>query len=107
MARINVLLHEDARSRNFSCLAPFFKLPPQAERGKENLLLLPTEGIEPRPPAQQASALSITPLLFGLSDGVVVAVVVGFNVFADGIDVTFRCCCFQPAEQKHQPICNT
>ena len=28
MASINFLLHEDARSRNFSCLAPFFKLPP-------------------------------------------------------------------------------
>ena len=28
-------------------------------------LLLPTAGIEPRPPAQQATALSITPLHLG------------------------------------------
>ena len=44
-------------------------LPPYAEREKNHLniatFLLPMAGIEPGPPAQQASALFITPLPIG------------------------------------------
>ena len=48
----------------FSFLAPFFvNLPPYAERGKtsehRNFFPFATAGIEPEPPAQQASVLSI------------------------------------------------
>ena len=45
-----------------------FKLPPYTEREKPSeycTLLLWTAGIKPGPPAQQASALSITPLPLG------------------------------------------
>ena len=64
------LINGDARSRNFSCLTPFFNLPLYAQKGEKTseysiFLLLPTAGIKPELPAQQASALSITPLPFG------------------------------------------
>ena len=64
------LLNGDARSRNFSCLTPFFNLPLYAQKGEKTsnysiFLLLPTAGIKPELPAQQASALSITPLPLG------------------------------------------
>ena len=60
------LLHEDARSRNFLESGSILFLPPYAEREKNpseycDFLLLPTARIEPGPPSQQASALSITP----------------------------------------------
>ena len=63
-------LNGDTRSCNFSCQDPFFKLPPYAEREKKpsennNFLPLPTAGIKPGPPVQQASALSITSLPLG------------------------------------------
>ena len=54
---------------NISCLARFFILPPYAEKPFEFCdLLMPTAGIEPGPPAQQATALSITPLHLGLTE---------------------------------------
>ena len=48
-------------------LAPFI-LPPYAEKSSEycDFLLLPTAGIEPGPPAQQATAPFITQLPLGL-----------------------------------------
>ena len=65
-----LLLHRDARSLNW-CLAPFlsYHLIPRGRktiRILQQTLLLPTAGIEPGPPTQQASALSITPLPLGL-----------------------------------------
>ena len=47
-------------------LAPFI-LPPYAEKSSEycDFLLLLTAGIEPGPPAEQATALSISPLPLG------------------------------------------
>ena len=63
------LLHVDARSHNFSCLATFFNLPPYAEREKNHLnigvLLLPMAGIKPGLYEQQVSVPSITPLPLG------------------------------------------
>ena len=61
-----LLLNGDTRQRNFSCLAPFFDLPPYAERAKKpsdycNFLLLPMAGIKPELPLQQKSVPSITP----------------------------------------------
>ena len=64
------LLHWDARSRNILMSGSIFILPPYAEREKKpseygNFLHVPTGGIEPGPPAQQANGLSITPLPLG------------------------------------------
>ena len=59
------LLHGDARSRNFLMSGTIFILPPYAEINDLNIAtfcFLPTAGIEPMPPAQQESKLSITPL---------------------------------------------
>ena len=51
-----------------SCLAPFI-LPLYAKKPSEYCdLLMPTAGIEPGPPAQQATALSITPLHLGIKE---------------------------------------
>ena len=66
LALLLLLQHGDTRSRNFFMPGSIFStyhLPP--EKNHLNIaiyLLLPTAGIEPGPPAQQASALSITPL---------------------------------------------
>ena len=64
---IIILLYGEARSRKY--LVPgsvFFILPPYAEKPSEYCdLPMPTAGIEPGPPAQQATALSITPLHIG------------------------------------------
>ena len=53
----------DASSSKFNVPGSIFNLPPYDERKNHlnSFLLLPTEGIEPGPPAQQASMLSITP----------------------------------------------
>ena len=61
---------EMLESRNIWIIAPFFSLLPYAEWEKNTIwifqfLILPMTGIEPGPPVQQASALSITPLPLG------------------------------------------
>ena len=66
-------LNGDARSRNLLCLAPFFNLPPYAEREKKQLnitifCLCQRRESNPGPPVQQANALSITPLPPGRSN---------------------------------------
>ena len=52
---------------NLPCLAPFYRSDPTTlcPREKKNIWILPTAGIEPRPPAKQASALSTTLLSLG------------------------------------------
>ena len=64
--------HGDARSRNFLVSGYIFGQPTtlclEGEKNHLNIatvLLLLTAGIRPGPPAQQASALSITPLPLG------------------------------------------
>ena len=61
----------DAKSRKFSGIwLHFFNLQPDPEKKTSeycNYLLLPTAGIKPGPPAQQASELFFTPILLGCS----------------------------------------
>ena len=62
------LLYGDARSCNYLVPGSVFILPPYAEKPSEYCdLLMPMAGIEPGPPAQQATALSISPLHLGIN----------------------------------------
>ena len=66
-SNINLSYMETLDPANLSSLAPFsnYHLMPREKTHLNCFLLLPTVGIEPRLPAQQASTLSITPLPLG------------------------------------------
>ena len=55
--------HGDARSHRVSCLAALFVILFRENTSEclHTFMLLPTAGMEPRLPAQQACALSIAP----------------------------------------------
>ena len=66
-SNINLSYMETLDPANLSCLAPFsnYHLMPREKNHLNCFLILPTVGIEPRLPVQQASTLSITPLPLG------------------------------------------